>query len=166
MGKFTVTHEIHCNAERFWKVFLDKDFNNELFKNYLAFPAFQIVEQTESDTEIVRRITGQPKMDMPGPIAKLLGSNFGYREEGTLNKKAGLWQWKMIPSTLADKLRNEGTMRVEPVGDSKVRRIADITIEAKIFGVGGLLESTSEKQLREGWDRSAQFLNDWLKKHP
>lgn len=166
MGKFTVTHEIHCNAERFWKVFLDKEFNNELFKNYLGFPAFQIVEQTESDTEIVRKITGQPKMDMPGPIAKLLGSNFGYREEGMLNKKAGLWRWKMIPSTLADKLRNEGTMRVEPVGDSKVRRIAEITIEAKIFGVGGLLESTSEKQLREGWDRSAQFMNDWLKKHP
>lgn len=166
MGKFTVTHEIHCNVEKFWKLFLDKDFNVALFKSHLGFPEFSIIEQTESDSEIVRRISGQPKMDMPGPIAKLLGSNFGYKEDGKLNKKTGLWTWKMTPSALADKLRNEGTMRVEAIGDAKVRRIADIVIEAKIFGVGGLLESTSEKQLREGWDRSAQFMNDWIKKHP
>lgn len=166
MGKFTVTHEIHCNSEKFWKLFFDKDFNNALFKNYLGFPEFNIVEQTDSDSELVRRISGQPKMDMPGPIAKLLGSNFAYKEDGKLNKKTGIWVWKMTPSALADKLRNEGTMRIEPIGDSKVRRIADIVIEAKIFGVGGLLESTSEKQLREGWDRSAVFMNDWIKKHP
>ncbi|MBL9003217.1 MAG: DUF2505 domain-containing protein [Myxococcales bacterium] len=166
MGKFTVTHEIHCNAEKFWKLFFDKDFNTALFKNHLGFPEFNIVEQTENDTELVRRISGQPKMDMPGPIAKLLGSNFGYKEDGKLDKKTSVWRWKMTPSALADKLRNEGMMRIEPIGDSKIRRIAEITIEAKIFGVGGLLESTSEKQLRDGWDRSAQFMNDWLKKHP
>ena len=72
----------------------------------------------------------------------------------------------MQPSALADKMRNEGVMRIEAIGDNKVRRIADITIEAKIFGVGGLIESTAEKQLREGWGQSAIFMNDWIKKNP
>lgn len=68
----------------------------------------------------------------------------------------------MTPSTMADKLRQEGTMRIEPIGDSKVRRIAELTMEAKVFGIGGLIESTTEKQLREGWDRSAVFMNRYI----
>jgi hypothetical protein len=63
---------------------------------------------------------------------------------------------------LTDKLRQEGTMHVEPAGEGKVRRIADMIIEAKVFAVGGLLESTAEKQLREGWDQSAAFMNKYL----
>jgi len=165
MGKFTVTHEINCNAETFWKVFFDKDFNIKLYKENLGFPEFTIVEQRETDSEIVRKVNGTPKMEVPGPVAKVLGSNFGYKEEGTFNTSTKLWKWKMIPSTMADKLRNEGTLRIEAIGDTKVRRIADLVIEAKVFGIGGLIESSAEKQLRDGWDKSAKFMNEWLKTH-
>ena len=68
----------------------------------------------------------------------------------------------MTPSTLAEKLKNEGTMRIEPIGEDRVRRIADIVVEAKIFGIGGLMESTTEKELRNGWDKSADFMKKWL----
>jgi hypothetical protein len=166
MGKFTVTHEIHCNVETFWKVFFDKDFNVKLYKEGLGFPEFSIVDQQETDSEIVRKVTGSPKMDVPAPIAKVLGSNFRYTEEGKFNKATKLWQWKLIPAGMADKLRNEGTLRIEPVGDTKVRRVAELFIEAKVnFMINGLVESTSEKQLRDGWDKSAVFMNQWLKTH-
>jgi hypothetical protein len=165
MGKFTVSHEINCDAETFWKVFLDKEFNEKLYKGRLGFPDFRILEQRDTDTETFRKVAGTPKMNVPGPVAKLLGSNFSYTEEARLNKSTKLWSWKMIPSAMADKLRNEGTMRVEPAGEGKVRRVADLVIEAKVFGVGGLIESSAEKQLREGWDESAVFMNEWLKTH-
>ncbi|MCC6552508.1 MAG: DUF2505 domain-containing protein [Polyangiaceae bacterium] len=162
MGKITLTHEINCDEETFWKIFFDKTFNEDLFLKSLGFPRYRIVDQRETDTEIIRKIEGQPKMNMPGPIVKLLGSGFSYSEEGRLNKATRTWTWKMTPSTLADKMRNEGTVRIEKVGDSKVRRITEIVIEAKIFGVGGLLESSAEKQMREGWDDSARFMNKWI----
>lgn len=165
MAKFTVTHEINCDVETFWKVFLDKEFNEKLYKGHLGFPDFRILDQRDSETEVVRKVAGTPKMNVPGPVAKVLGSNFGYTEEGRLNKATNLWSWKMIPGNMADKLRNEGTMRVEPVGDKKVRRIAEIIIEAKVFGIGGLIESSAEKQLRDGWNDSAVFMNDWVKTH-
>ena len=63
---------------------------------------------------------------------------------------------------MADKLRQEGTMRIEAVGTGKVRRIAELTMEAKVFAIGGLIESTTEKQLREGWDKSAVFMNRYI----
>jgi Protein of unknown function (DUF2505) len=162
MGKITLTHEINCDVETFWKTFFDKTFNEKLYLGALGFPEYKTLEQTETDTTIHRKVTGQPKMDVPGPVAKLLGSNFRYTEEGTFDKAKKLWVWKMTPSALAGKLTNEGTVRVEPVGENKVRRIAEITIEAKVFGVGGLIESSAEKQFRDGWDRSAVFMNKYL----
>lgn len=162
MGKFTVTHEINCDVETFWKTFFDKDFNEKMFLQGLGFPEFRVVEQNETDSRLTRRVAGQPKMELPGPVAKLLGSNFRFTEDGTWDKSSKVWSFKMTPSTLADKLRQEGTMRIESVGPGKVRRIAELFIEAKVFGVGGLIESTTEKQLRDGWDKSAVFMNRYL----
>lgn len=165
MGKFTVSHVINCDADTFWKLFLDRDFNVEMYKKALGFPRFDIIDQRETDTEILRKVVGEPKMEMPGPVAKLMGSSFSYTEEGRLNKATKVWTWKMTPSTLADKVRQEGTLRVEPAGEGKVRRVADLVIEAKVFGIGGLIESSAEKQLRQGWDESAVFFNNWIAKN-
>ena len=162
MGKFTVTHEINCSAEKFWKLFFDKEFNDKLYREALGFPKYEVLKHEETDRQITHKVHGQPKMNLPGPVAKLVGSNFAYTEEGTFDKATSIWRWKMTPSALADKMRNEGSLRVEPIGDDKVRRIADILIEAKIFGIGGLVESSAEKQLREGWDDSAKFLNKYI----
>ncbi|MDC0681201.1 DUF2505 domain-containing protein [Sorangium atrum] len=162
MGKFTLTHEINCNLETFWKLFLDKTFNEELYRKELGFPEFTITEQVETATEIIRRSAGKPKMNLPGPVEKLLGSGFRYTEEGRLNKATKVWTFKLTPSTLADKMRNEGVVRAEAIGDNKVRRTAEITIEAKVFGVGGMLESSAEKELRQGWELSAVFMNKWI----
>ncbi|AUX22236.1 hypothetical protein SOCEGT47_027370 [Sorangium cellulosum] len=162
MGKFTITNEINCNLDTFWKLFLDKAFNEKLYKERLGFPEYTIVEQVETETEIIRRAAGQPKMDLPGPVAKVLGSGFRYTEEGRLNKATRVWTFKLTPSTLADKLRNEGTVRAEAIGENKVRRTTEITIEAKIFGIGGLVESTAEKQFRQGWEESAVYMNKWI----
>lgn len=162
MGKFTVVHEINCNADTFWKTFFDKEFNEKLYRDGLGFPEFSVLEQRETDTQILRKAAGQPKMNMPGPVAKLLGNNFRYVEDGTFDKASKVWHWKMTPSVLADKMRQEGTLRIEPIGDNKVRRTAELLIEAKIFGVGGLMESAAEKGLREGWDQSAVYMNKHL----
>jgi Protein of unknown function (DUF2505) len=162
MGKFTVTHTINCNVETFWKTFFDKDFNTRLYVETLGFPAYETVSQTDDETTVTRKVAAQPKMEVPGAVAKLIGSNFRYTEEGSMKKSEGVWRWKLTPSTLADKLFTSGTVRVEAAGTDKARRIAEISIEAKIFAVGGLLESTTEKQMREGWDKSAAFMNKYL----
>ena len=164
MGKMTVTHTINCNVERFWKVFLDKEFNTELYGKVLGFPDFQITSQVDDETSVTRKVSAQPKMEVPGALQKLIGAGFRYTEEGSMKKSEGVWRWKMTPSTLADKLFTSGVVRVEAAGDNKVRRVAEITIEAKIFGLGGLIESTTEKQMRDGWDKSAVFMNQYLER--
>ena len=166
MPTFRVSHEIHCDAATFWKIFFDKAFNERLYRDELGFPEFAVTHQEETDTQIRRKCAGKPRMNMPAPVAKLIGDGFRYVEDGTFDKATQTWRWKMTPSTLADKLRQEGTLRVEPLGPGKVRRVAELLNEAKIFGVGGLIESSAEKELRAGWDRSAVFMNKWIAEHP
>jgi hypothetical protein len=163
MSKFTLTHEIHCDPASFWKLFFDRDFNQALFKQHLGFPEFQVVEQRENEREIYRKVAGTPKMDVPGPVAKVLGTSFSYSEEGTFDKATQTWRWKMTPSAMPDKLRNEGVVRIEPAGEGRCRRISEIVAEAKVFGIGGLIEGAAEKNLRDGWDKSAQFMNQWIR---
>ncbi|MDC0723596.1 DUF2505 domain-containing protein [Nannocystis bainbridge] len=165
MSKFTLVHEINCDADTFWRVFLDQEYNKKLYLEGLGFNAYDILEQHETDTTVTRKVKGAPKMNLPGPIAKLVGANFSYVEDGKLDRASKLWTWKVTPSSMADKVRNEGSLRIEPIGDNKVRRIADLVVEAKVFGVGGLIESSLEKQLREGWEASVPFMHKWLAEH-
>ncbi|MEO7328402.1 MAG: DUF2505 family protein, partial [Minicystis sp.] len=102
------------------------------------------------------------KMEVPGPVAKALGSNFNYTEDGVFDKSTKVWTWKLTPSAMPDKIKQDGKVTVVAIGDNKVRRTAEITMEAKVFLIGGLIESSGEKQLRDGWDKSAVFMNKYL----
>jgi hypothetical protein len=162
MVKLTVTHEIRCDADTFWKTFFDERYNEKLFLDHLGYAEHRIADKRETDAEIVRKVVAKPKLSMPGPIARLIGDNFRYTEEGVFDKAARIWRFKVVPSVQADKVRTEGTVRAEPAGEGRVRRVADVTIEAKIFGVGGLVESSSEKQVRQSMDEGAAFMNRYL----
>ena len=98
-------------------------------------------------------------------MAKILGDSFGYTETGSMDKKAKTWKWKLTPTTMADKIKQEGLLRITAAGDNKVRRDVEMVIEAKVFGIGGMLEKTAETSLREGWEDSAKFMNKWLETH-
>ncbi|HEY4119513.1 MAG TPA: DUF2505 domain-containing protein [Byssovorax sp.] len=164
MPTIHLAHEIACDVDTFWKIFFDKEFNTKLYRESLGFPEFDVLELTETDTEIRRKARGMPKMNVPGAIQKLFGSNFRYEETGVFDRAKKEYSWKFKPSALEGKLIQDGTVRAEPHGEGKVRRVVKILLEAKVFGVGGLIESTAEKQVRDGWDNSARFMNEWLKK--
>jgi hypothetical protein len=163
MQSFTLSHEIHCDEATFWKVFFDKEFNAALYKDGLGFPEYALLELKESEKEIVRRAKVTPKMDAPAPVAKVLGSSFSYIEEGTFDRASKIYRWKSLPNQMADKVKTYGEVRAEPAGEGKVKRISEFHYEAKIFAIGGVVESSLEKSLRSGWDKSAVFFNDWLK---
>jgi hypothetical protein len=160
-----MVHEIECGPDRFWELFLDKEFATKMFQ-HLGFPKWELVEQKETDTQIIRVIKAVPKLEVPGPVAKALGSGFGYTEHGTFDKATKKYTFVIKPSTLEGKLKNEGTVRTEPLdGGKRTKRIVDVVAEAKVFGIGGMLESATEKGTKEGWAAGARYMNDWLKKN-
>lgn len=163
MTTFTMRHDIECSPERFWELFFDVDLQKSIFAA-LEFPKWEVIETRETEKEIVRIVSAIPKLDAPAAVTKLLGSGFGYTEEGRFDRASKVHRFVVKPSTLADKLKNEGTVRAEPRGEGKCTRIVDVVIEAKIFGIGGMLEKMTEKTYREGWAKSAELINARLAK--
>lgn len=164
MTTLNMIHDVDCSPEEFWQGFLDADFNRQLYLETLGFTQYNVVEQKEEGDKVKRTVEAKPRLNMPGPVAKLLGNSFGFREIGTIDRAKNTYEWHWVTSVLSDKLSVRGTMRVEPAGEKRSKRIVNITIEAKIFGVGGMVESSAEKDMRAGWEASASFTNRYAAK--
>jgi len=160
MRKTNASSVINCNVETFWKLFLDEDYVTKLYLDGLEFKSIDILEMTET----TRKVRGVPKLNMPKPVMKVLGDSFGFEEHATLDRDKNIWRWHMIPNTMADRLKTSGVITLEEMGGDKVRRVNEATMEAKVFGVGGLIESSTEKEVRTAWERDARYMNDWLKR--
>ncbi len=164
MNKFSVTHEFACKPETYWKLNFDREMNEALYKR-LGFPDYTNLEQRETDTEVFRRTQATPKMELPAAVQKVLGSGFKYTEETRWDKRTNRSTFKGIPSTMPDKLTTDGIMRIDAVGADRCRRTVDFTVEARVMLVGGIMESTAEKQMRDAYDKNAAFVNEWIKSH-
>jgi hypothetical protein len=161
MIRFQLTHTIPCDVETYWKTFFDPAFNRELYLRTLGFPSWE-AEVRETPTGCTRKVVAQPKMELPAPILKLIGPNLRYTEEGTFDRTRSTFTWTMKTSAMPDKLENSGVLRVEPAEPGSCRRIVDLTTKASVFGLGGMIESSTEKSLRDGWEASAAFHARWL----
>jgi hypothetical protein len=153
-----------CNPARFWSTFLDADYLRALYLEALQFKAFRILELTDT----TRKLAVVPRMNLPGPIEKLMGDSFAYEDHGTLDRAKNEWTWRMVqPADVGAKARKElvtsrGSVRLEVLSADEVRRTDEIAIEAKMFGLGGLIESTAEKEFRSATAKEHAFLKEWL----
>ena len=159
MRRLTLVQDIALDLDEHWRLFLDDDFDRKQYLEGFGFPRYEVLERRDGEAETFRRIRVVPKLDLPGPVAKLLGSSFAYTEDQTFDKKARTFRSKTIPSVLADRLTSESNVRAESAGVGRCRRTVEVSVEARIFGIGGLVESAFEKNLRSGWENAARYMN-------
>ena len=170
MTKIRLVHTIHTDASGFWKMFFDPALNQALYRKALKFPQLDVLAFEETDTRITRRMAVTPNLSaVPGPVAKLLGSNFGYVEDGVMTKGEGVFRFTTTPNVLADKITMTGNIYLErgagPLGqggDAAVQRVVEVSVEARIFAVGGMFESATEKTLRDSWGTSTTYMNEYI----
>ena len=162
----TTSAVLPCTPETFWAAFLDESYLSALYLEELEYRAFAVIEigQTSRKLRIV------PKMRLPAPVAKLIGDSFAFEDHGTLDRARGEWTWRMVqPANLGPKSKPRkdvvamhGTVRIEATGDGHCRRTDEFSIEAKIFGLGSLIESSIEKELLGARAKEYAFLARWL----
>jgi hypothetical protein len=156
MKTVTCTATLPCTTETFWKVFFDEAYTRALYLEELKFKELTVLERTDTS----RKVRVVPQVNLPGVLQKLVGDSFAYDEEGTFDRGRNLWTWRMIPRK--EIVSTRGSVRVEPIGDGQSRRTDEVVIEGKVFGVGGLIESTVEKEVRASAQKELDFLTRWL----
>jgi len=166
MKTSTTSAVLPCTPETFWAAFLDESCLTALYLEELEYRAFAIIEIGDTS----RKLRIVPKMKLPAPVARLIGESFAYEDHGTLDRARNEWTWRMVqPANLdpkskprKDVVTMHGTVRVEATGDGHCRRTDNFSIEAKIFGLGGLIESSIEKELRSARAKEYAFLSRWV----
>ena len=166
MKTSTTSAVLPCTPDILWGSFLNESYLNALYLDELESRAFDVLDIGEAS----RKLRIVPKMNLPAPVAKLIGESFAYEEHGTLDRATNEWTWRMVQPADLDSKRKprkdavtmHGTLRVEPSGESHCRRTDNFTVEAKLFGIGGLIESSIEKELQSARAKEYAFLARWL----
>lgn len=163
MQRHHMDHEIACSPARLWELYFDDAFNVEMYERGLGFPSCKILERRDDGKVLHRRMAMVPRLEMPATVAKIVGDKVGFEEIGDWVRSEGVYRWKMVLAAFGDKVRLQGDMRVAEHGAGHCRRIVDFEIEAKMFGVGKLIENTAAENTIEGWNNSAKLINQYVR---
>lgn len=151
-----VTRDLDCNPNVFWKLFLDSAFMRDLFQ-HLGFARYEVIEVREEPGAIFRKSSGEPPLDAPGVVQKVLGPSFAYVENGTWDRATKTWSWTTTPSVLAERSQMTGRLRVDAIAQDKCRMTVEATVAVRMLGIGALIEATGERTIRSGWTRTAEY---------
>jgi len=160
MKRLTHSSELPCTPEVFWRVFLDREYIRSLYFDGLGFKSFEVLASDDAS----RRLRIVPKLNLPAVLERLIGDAFAYEEHGALDRARDEWTWRMVvPEKGLDVVSTSGSVRVEAVGDGACRRLDELSIEGKVFGLRGLIESSAEKEARAAWTKEEPFMTAWIK---
>jgi Protein of unknown function (DUF2505) len=162
MKRLTESWTLPCSAERYWDVFVDPDYSRALYLDGLRFKDYQVISNDPS----ARKLRLVPRLNLPAPLAKVIGEAFAYEQHGSLDRKTGLWTWRMAPpgdpKGKEGVVSSRGSIRVVDAGPGQCTRTDEVTLSGNVFGLGGLMESAAEKELRSSWQNEIAFLRRWL----
>ena len=165
MKTVTATFDIRCPPAAVWDLFLDRAYLEALYLGELRFNGLEVLEIGASS----RKLRIVPRLALPAALQKLVGDSFAYEDHATLDRDHGVWTWKMVqPADARGKkalVTTSGVIRVEPAGEG-CRRTDTVTVEAHVLGLGGMIESTVEKEIRGSWTREIPFLERRLAARP
>lgn len=166
MSTLNLTHDLNCPPDRYWKLFLDPDWNRASLLEGLGFVSCETLRFEKVGSVQHRHTLIEPKLDLPDLVRRALGSRLLYTEKGTFDDADRTWRWVITLDALGDKVRLSGHTRVEPLGADRCRRQSFVSIEVSMFGVGGAVDRAASANLVRDWDRSAAWMNGYLAKNP
>ncbi len=163
MADARIEHLINASEETFWSVFFDPEYNRKLFMETLHFDEWKVVSQSDTPVGIDRVVEAVPKTpELPGPLKKLVEGGISYRERASFDRAKKRMTVTVETGVLPGKLSVTGVVRTEPAGDGKCKRIYDSSVVAKVFGVGGMIESRILADIKTSYDKAAEFTNQWI----
>lgn len=164
MKERRIEHTYDCSAEVFWnQLFLDDEYNRKLFVEELHFSSWRVLRQEERGSELHRVIEATPPLGkLPAALERLLSEGLGYEEHGVLDRPNQRYRLEVKPRSLASKLTIQGELTTQPLSERSCRRIYVARAEARVFGVGGMLEQRLLDDIEKSYNKAAVFTNRWI----
>ena len=166
MKQVRCEHVFDCDIDTYWdKIFFDDEFNRALYVEHLGFPKWDgtILEDNE---RVLKRdaVIKPPALNVPKPLQKIAGGDFGYTEHGTFDRKTKRFSIDVTSNAMPDKTNIKGEVWLEKVDDKRSRRIAEFRVEVKIMMVGKIAEKMITSDIEKELGRGGKFTNQWIEK--
>lgn len=167
MKERRIEHTYNCSEDVFWdRLFLDDEYNRKLFMEQLHFTTWRVLRSEPQGTTLYRVIEAAPPLgDLPSALKRILADGLGYEEHGVLDRQNRRYRVQAKPRSLASKLTIEGELTTEPLSERSCRRIYVARVDARVLGVGGMLEQRLLDELQRNYDQAAVFTNRWVAEH-
>jgi len=162
MADLEIRHQLDCTVDTYWKCVFDEEYNRRLYLDILKFREFKLLAQDPPSDQRSRNLYLNPAaMELPGPIAKVIG-DVSWREEGTYDAKTKRYRFKIVPASMPDKTHINGEVFCEERG-GKLERVAKMSIEVKVFMVGGMVEKKIMEDTKKSYEAAAKFTGEYVK---
>jgi hypothetical protein len=164
----SVENEVPMSAQELWRILHTPEFDAFAAREY-ELKAYKELEKQVSDNLMHRRvriITGTGLSYIPLGLAhKIIGDNEIIYEEIQdiyLDRYEMHWKNKWIePSSFKDKIRVSGALRLIPIDEGRCKRIREMNIDIRIFGVGSILEGMVAEQAKKTSEKFCQVVAKW-----
>jgi len=157
--RLAIRQLLDCSEQEFWdRIFRSEDFNRYLYDG-LGFK-YELEEWNPESG--YRRARVWPTHQMPRAVARVLGERFSYVEEGKLDTLTRRYEFVVIPSTIADRIRVKGCVAIEAVSPIQCERQVTLDIGADVLGLGRLIETYFAATTRAQYAKNAAIVNDYL----
>jgi hypothetical protein len=162
--KFELVHNLETDPETFWKVFFDEEYNVALHTKAIKVKERTLLELTEDDHSITRRVRVTPDDDIPAAFQKIVGGDTTYVETTTWKK--GSDECQITVELTAERLRPKfsfiGKMKVSTQG-TRLRRDFTGELKVDIMLVGGKIEKTVYNGIERDDKAAEPFMAEWLR---
>jgi hypothetical protein len=165
MPDVNLKHEIECDEDTFWdKCFFNEEYLTRLFMDELKMKDFKVLEQHDDGKVLTRKVrVDPPVVGVPAPVKKAIGDTFTYVEDGTFDRAAKRFTFKVLPSAFGDKAKISGEVWCEKLGDKKIARHARMSVSVKVFMVGSFVEDKIVTDLKQSYAQAAAFTTKYVK---
>jgi hypothetical protein len=167
MKERRIEHTYECSADVFWnRIFLDDAYNQKLFLEELHFESWRVLRSEERGAEIHRVVEAVPELgDLPAVLKRLLSEGAAYQERGVVDRPGQRYRLDVTPRSLSSKLSISGELFTTPLTERSCRRTYVARVEARVFGVGGLIEDRLLNDIERSYAKAAVFTNRWIVEH-
>ena len=157
---FEVRHFIPLDPQACWELLFNPDYESAV-DDWTGLEK-ELLEDTNDNGERLRRMLVVPNRTVPKPIAKVLGADkLCYESVERYRIGSQFMLWRVIPSAMGKKIKAEGSYELIEAQNG-CERLVKGQINVAIPFIGGTIEQAIAKDLRDSYDRSANFALNWL----
>jgi hypothetical protein len=152
----------HCEPGLYLEQYFDEKGRSERETKGVGNVSFTVLE-SHCQGEVWRHVAESvARLDAPMPVRKIFGETTRMEEHASWTRSTNTIDLEYKPQNLRNRISITGHIRVGPAGEGKCRVVVEMDVIFKIFGVGGLLEKLSAKEMPIAIEKDCAYFNEHL----